>query len=98
MHYYKRIRELREANHFTQNQIANKLNLHLTTYQRWETGEREIPTHIIVQLSKLYGISSDYILELNNGEINNELKHKLNTLTELTNEMNQIIKNLTKPD
>lgn len=52
MHYYKRIRELREDNDLTQQEIAKKLNLHLTSYQRWESGEREIPTHIIIELSK----------------------------------------------
>lgn len=61
---YKRIRELREDNDYSQKEIANKLNQYITTYQRWESGDRECPTHIIIELCKIYNVSSDYILEL----------------------------------
>ncbi len=61
---YKRLRELREDNDFTQKQIAEKLCEHLTTYQRWERGETEIPTHVLKSLCEFYGVSADYILGL----------------------------------
>ena len=62
--YYKRIRELREDNDLTQKQVAERLDQHLTTYQRWESGLREVPTHIVVLLCYLYNVSSDYLLEI----------------------------------
>lgn len=61
---YKRIRELREDKDKTQEQIAKKLNIYTTTYQRWERGETEIPAHIIIKLCKFYNVSADYILGL----------------------------------
>ena len=61
---YKKLRELREDSDYTQKQIAEKLNEHLTTYQRWERGETEIPTHILKALCEFYGVSADYILGL----------------------------------
>lgn len=44
---YKRIKDLREDHDLTQAQIAEKIGLYTTTYQRYERGEREIPFDII---------------------------------------------------
>lgn len=59
---YERIRDLREDKDETQADIAKLLNVHLTQYRRWETGESEIPVHIVIELCKYYKVSSDYIL------------------------------------
>ncbi len=61
---YQRIRDIREDNDYTQEEIANKLNEHLTQYRRWETGESEIPLHIIIELAKIYNLSLDYLTGL----------------------------------
>lgn len=66
MYYYKRIRDLREDNDLTQEQLAEMLQIQTTTYRRYETGERECPTHIIIKLSKIYNVSTDYILGMIN--------------------------------
>lgn len=63
---YQRVRDLREDSDITQAEIARELNLHITQYRRWETGETEIPTHIIVKLCKYYNVSADYILGITN--------------------------------
>ena len=39
----KRLRDLREDNDKTQQQIADMLNMHRSVYRRYESGEREIP-------------------------------------------------------
>ena len=59
-----RIKDLREDHDLTQAQIAEKLGLYTTTYQRYERGEREVPFDIIIQIAKEYNISIDYIAEL----------------------------------
>lgn len=61
-YYYRRIKELREDNDLTQKQVAERLDQHLTTYQRWENGTHEVPAHIVVLLCYLYNVSADYIL------------------------------------
>lgn len=66
MYIYNRIRDLREDTDNTQAKIAKKLNVGITTYRRWETGEREIPLHIIIELAKMYKVSLDYITGLSN--------------------------------
>lgn len=66
MYIYNRIRDLREDTDNTQTEIAKILNVGTTTYRRWETGEREIPLHIIITLAKMYKVSLDYIAGLTN--------------------------------
>lgn len=61
---FKRIRELREDNDLTQKQLAKKLNCSQQVYSNYELGQRDIPTDILIKLSKFYNVSSDYILEI----------------------------------
>ena len=63
---YQRVKDLREDKDINQKDLARYLNEHLTTYQRWERGETEIPCHIIIKLCKLYDVSADYILGITN--------------------------------
>ena len=63
---FKRIRELREDNDLTQIQVAKKLNCSQQVYSNYEHGQRDIPTDILIKLSKFYKVSTDYILELTN--------------------------------
>lgn len=62
MYIYQRIRDTREDNDLTQSELAKILETHTTTYRRWETGETEIPCHIVIKLCKIYKVSSDYLL------------------------------------
>lgn len=60
--YYPRIGELREDNDLTQTQVADILGMKQPQYFRYEHGYRDIPTDILIALSKLYGVTTDYIL------------------------------------
>ena len=61
---FKRIRDLREDHDFTQKQIAKELNCSQQVYSNYELGQRDIPTDILIKLSKIYNVSADYILEI----------------------------------
>lgn len=61
---YKRIRELREDNDLTQKQVGEKLNMSQTGYNQYEIGKNDIPTRVLIELSKIYNVSIDYILEM----------------------------------
>ena len=60
----KRLRDLREDNDQTQQQIADMLNMHRSVYRRYESGERETPSGVIVKLAQYYRVSTDYLLGL----------------------------------
>lgn len=59
---YPRIRNLREDNDLTQKQIANMLGMSQTGYSKYETGENDIPTSILLKLARYYNTSVDYLL------------------------------------
>lgn len=59
---YKRIRDLREDKDLTQTQIAKLLSMSQTGYSKYETGENDIPTTILIKLSRFYNTSIDYLL------------------------------------
>lgn len=63
---YKRLRDLREDKDLTQKQLAHLLNMSQTGYNQYEIGKNDIPTKILIELSKIYNTSVDYILELTN--------------------------------
>lgn len=59
---YNRIRDLREDKDLTQSQVAQMLGMSQTGYSKYETGENDIPTYVLIKLSDFYGVSIDYIL------------------------------------
>lgn len=59
---YPRIRDLREDHDLTQKQIAQILGMSQTGYSKYETGENDIPTHILIKLADFYQTSIDYLL------------------------------------
>ena len=63
---YHRIRDLREDRDLSQVQMAQILNISQSTYSRYESGYLDIPSNILIALSKFYGVSTDYILGLTN--------------------------------
>ena len=61
---FKRIRELREDNDLTQKEISQILKCSQQVYSNYELGQRDIPTDILIKISKFYKVSVDYILGL----------------------------------
>ncbi len=59
---YDRIRSLREDNDLTQREVAAILNMSQTGYSKYETGENDIPTKILINLASYYNTSTDYLL------------------------------------
>lgn len=61
---FKRIRELREDHDLKQKNLAEILNCSQQVYSNYELGQRDIPTDILIKLSRFYKVSVDYILGL----------------------------------
>lgn len=61
---YKRLRDLREDADMNQTQVARYLGMSQTGYSKYETGENDIPTQVLIKLARLYDVSVDYILGL----------------------------------
>ena len=61
---YKRIRDLRESKNYTQQQLADYLNVSQTTYSRYENGVLDIPSNVLKKLASFYQVTIDFILEI----------------------------------
>ena len=59
---YQRIRDLREDNDKNQTEIAKMLGMSQTGYSKYETGENDIPTAVLIKLAHYYNTSIDYLL------------------------------------
>ena len=59
---YRRIRDLREDRDLTQKQVAQMLGMSQTGYSKYETGENDIPTAVLLKLADFYQTSTDYLL------------------------------------
>ena len=61
---YSRIRELREDKDMNQTAIAKLLDMSQTGYSKYETGENDIPTAVLIKLAQIHDTSVDYLLGL----------------------------------
>lgn len=59
---YRRIRDMREDRDINQTAVAKMLGMSQTGYSKYETGENDIPTEVLIKLSHFYGTSIDYLL------------------------------------
>ena len=62
----QRLKELRLENALTQSDLAKILNVRRGTYASWECGSDMIPTIQLYNVAKYFGISTDYILNIEN--------------------------------
>ncbi|MDD6658875.1 MAG: helix-turn-helix transcriptional regulator [Eubacteriales bacterium] len=68
---YNRIRDLREDKDLNQTQVAKMLGMSQTGYSKYETGENDIPTAILIKLADFYDVSVDYLLNRTNNKMTN---------------------------
>ena len=63
----KRLRNVRNSHHLTQEKMAERLDIAYTVYQRMESGRNNITLTHLSKLKREFQVSSDYILY---GEVN----------------------------
>lgn len=64
MHYYERLKPVREDHDLTQADIANLLQTTRQQVSKWETGMQMMGVDKYIALAKYYNISVDYLLGL----------------------------------
>ncbi len=65
----EKIKYLRQKNKMTQQELANQLRLSKQSISNYETGYASPPTEVISNLSKIFGVSSDFILGISNDSL-----------------------------
>lgn len=59
----KNLKQLRDFNRFSQDQVSEFLDIKRSTYSNYETGEREAPLDILEKVSHLYGCDLHILFE-----------------------------------
>lgn len=81
-----RIRELRQERNWTQAELARKLGITRNGVNAWEQGFSMPSISSIIELSKVFSVSSDYLLglsDLNTLLVDGLSKHDIALLSEL---------------
>lgn len=60
----KNLIELRTDANMTQQQIADYLEIDRSNYSKYELGKLTLSVDMLIKLAKLYNVSADYILGL----------------------------------
>ncbi|WP_109431292.1 helix-turn-helix domain-containing protein [Sulfoacidibacillus thermotolerans] len=58
----ERLSDLRKSRNLTMREMAKMLNIAISTYAGYESGDREPNLNVITQLAKFYGVSVDYLV------------------------------------
>ncbi|MBE6665844.1 MAG: helix-turn-helix transcriptional regulator [Ruminococcaceae bacterium] len=64
MYFYQRLRDVREDQDKSQNEIAIILGTVRQQYAKYESGQQELPMHHFITLAKYYNVSLDYLAGL----------------------------------
>lgn len=83
-----RIRKLRIANSYTQQQLADRLHVTKSVISAYENGQRSPSYEILIGLASIFGVSTDYLLGIDTGR---EL-----SLSGLNEEQQQAVKQLVR--
>lgn len=59
-----RVNKLRKKNGYSQQKLAQVLNVHQTAISQWETGRTSPDVEVASQMASLFGVSLDYLLGL----------------------------------
>lgn len=69
----RNLKALREANKYTQDQVASYLNIQRSAYANYETGDREAPIDVLENASKLFGCDLELLFEKDEKAVRNML-------------------------
>ncbi len=61
-----RVRDLREDNDLTQQQVADAIGITQRKYSYVETGQQPLTDELLIRLANFYKVSIDYILKQTN--------------------------------
>ena len=59
-------KRFRKGRGLTQQEVAEALDIHKQAWQRYESGKVTPSANFIIDLSKAFGVSSDYLMGLSN--------------------------------
>lgn len=65
----RNIVELRQANHMTQLDLAERLNYSDKTISKWERAESTPDIAVLIEIAQLFGVTLDYLVKAEHGDV-----------------------------
>lgn len=72
----QKISQLRNDNNWSQEELAEKLNVSRQSVSKWESGQAKPDLDKIIALSNIFDVSTDYLLKDDNEEKSNKSTNK----------------------
>ncbi len=69
-----KLKEIRESHNLNKREMSKKLGVPYTTYNNYETGQREPGSTFLIKFSQIFGTTIDYIMENTPSETIEEYK------------------------
>ena len=93
MEFSERLATLRKARKFTQQQLADRVDVHLSQIRRYESGETQPTLDVIRKLSIALSVSADMLI-FEEGERgpDEDLRLQFEALTQFSQEEKQVVK------
>ena len=90
----RKLRSIREENHMTQKTFASVLNISQQTLSRYENGKTIIPYEDLRKVVTVFGVSVEYILELEKKEMTSDEIRLVDYYRRIDDKMKPGVKNL----
>ena len=92
MEFNEKLQKLRKENNITQELLADKLNVSRQAVSKWESGTAYPDTEKLIQISKLFNISLDELIN-DNTEPNKSIQSKKISFIEIINNIIEFVQN-----
>ena len=91
-----RIRELRNERGLRQEDLAGMINVSQQTISRLESGENALTADILIDLSRVFHVSADYILKLSDSRLTQEWRVEIDRNMERNTEICRVYDRLNR--
>ncbi len=92
MEFNEKLQKIRKEHNITQESLADKLNVSRQAVSKWESGGAYPDTEKLIQISKLFNISLDELIN-DNPELNKNIQSKKISFIEIINRIIEFVQN-----
>jgi len=95
MNFPKRFTQLRTDQHLTQQQMADKVGMHITQVKRYEAGQAQPSVEILKKIAIAFNVTADWLIfEDDERELPNTLQMKFEAVSQMSEEDQHTIQSL----
>ncbi|GLS28284.1 helix-turn-helix domain-containing protein [Marinibactrum halimedae] len=95
MTFSKRFIQLRKEHQFTQQEMADKVGMHITQVRRYESDQSQPSIEILKKIAVAFNVTTDWLIfEDDERELPNNLQLKFEAVTQLPEDEQRVIESL----